>query len=79
MTIGYLLIRKISKNLTCGLTTYCPFVADLISRECSNSLVMDSMVLAGLGNDDVDIITSLFTGCKITSFQFNLNCIVVNI
>lgn len=37
---------------TCGLTTYCPFVADRMSRECSNSLVIDSMVLAGLGNGD---------------------------
>ena len=33
-----------------------------MSRECSNSLVIDSMVLAGLGNDDVDTKISLFAG-----------------
>lgn len=47
---------------TCGLTTYCPFVADRISRECSNSLVMDSIVLAGLGNGEVDNADSVVEG-----------------
>lgn len=57
-------IEEIIMYLTCGFTTYCPFVADLMSKECSNSLVIDSMVLAGLGKDDVDIKTSLVAGCK---------------
>jgi len=46
------------KVFTCGLTTYWPFVADRISRECSNSLVIDSMVLAGLGSGDAETSTS---------------------
>jgi hypothetical protein len=40
---------KLKKSLTCGFTTYCPLVADLMSNECSNSRVNDSIVLAGLG------------------------------
>jgi hypothetical protein len=43
---------KLKKSLTCGFTTYCPLVADLMSNECSNSRVNDSIVLAGLGRGD---------------------------
>jgi len=50
--------KKMRKVFTCGLTTYWPFVADRISRECSNSLVIDSMVLAGLGSGDAETSTS---------------------
>jgi hypothetical protein len=44
---------KLKESLTCGFTTYCPLVADLMSNECSNSRVNDSIVLAGLGRGDV--------------------------
>lgn len=47
----------------CGLTTYCPFIADRISSECSNSRVIDSMVLAGLGSVEVDA-GSVGAGCN---------------
>lgn len=70
----YKIIETI-KYRTCGLTTYCPFVADLMSNECSNSLVIDSMVLAGLGKDDVDNNISLFADCK-NILRENKNLIV---
>lgn len=35
-----------------------------MSRECSNSLVIDSIVLAGLGNVDTDFNVSLSDGYK---------------
>jgi hypothetical protein len=46
------MVSKLKKSLTCGFTTYCPLVADLMSNECSNSRVNDSIVLAGLGRGD---------------------------
>lgn len=39
--------------VTWGLTTYSPLIAERISRECSNSLVSDSIVLAGLGKEQL--------------------------
>lgn len=43
-------MKLLLEKLACGFTTYCPFVAERMSSECSNSLVIDSIVLAGLGS-----------------------------